>query len=179
MPVQRELVERQRVIHTAMCAPAVRTVLVVVTAWIDDDVERTDPPATVTRVEVVPVLAMKSVLYRVYAIWADKAGDARRMFGTEDEAVKQGWQLVEQREEVRPVFASYVGDCPGLTDGTDLPPLTNGATRVVAAPWPPAEDEERLAGVVERLRKEAREVLLEDLAEGRRLYDTPATGRRG
>jgi hypothetical protein len=148
-----------------MCPPAVRTLLVVVYAWVPEPgygaadgraaADSDGPNGVRTRVEALPVLALESVVYRDYTFPDGGGRDTPVMWGTEEQALERGWLLAEQGVEVRPVFVHYddVG-AAWLMDDEDHE-ARGGEHELVAAPWPPDEDDARLAPVVARLTQSA------------------------
>jgi hypothetical protein len=154
-----------------MCAPAVRTLLLVARPRADGDGSEDDDGAGAgaaggyddVLTHVLPVLALKSEVFRHYlkAAPAGRGGPAA-MLGTEEEAAAQGWRMRNQHEVVRPVFIGSGGGL--LCERVEQETGAYGTAEFVAAPWPPEEDEQRLAPVMERLVVRAREAWAETRA---------------
>lgn len=129
----------------ALMAPTVR--LVVVNAWCFG---RADGPNE-TGHELLPVLGLSA---RVAASFsrAHVPNDWRRP-PTIDKAVRDGWS----HEDTGATFDAIVIDPESgrIGPADEMLCAENEAHAVAACPWPLEEDETRLAGVIERVKREA------------------------
>ena len=128
----------------ALCTPAIRTVVVRASAWR----ETPNSPLEVEH-EIVPVLAMRATTSRCYG---HEERDAEEYF-EEAALLDNGWYFDHVAESVEPILADRELGLVGLDDTS----CSNTAEEIVACPWPEDEDEDRLAKVIERVRKEATE----------------------
>jgi hypothetical protein len=144
---RRSLVEQ-----VAMCPPAVRTV--VVQAWLDE-------PDRVSEHRVYPVLALRSYLSHDYTRPRETGPDRYPETAATHAAMTElGWH--HDPNVYATIEAIVAHEEFGLV-GTEVGHFDhdNSAHEVVACPWPPDEDEERLAPdrlveqVAERLRYRA------------------------
>lgn len=124
----------------ALAAPAVRFVVVSVSCGEDGRAESYTDPVTAVRSTVVDV-------YR-----AD--GREPRRAPSHREMIAEGWRY--DGREVRDELLVHTDDL-GLSDlDCAFGGMATLCFRVVPCPWPPGEDEERLAPVVAELSAEAR-----------------------
>ena len=126
----------RRTLSVALVAPAVRTVVAEV--WLDDGAPKH---------AFFPVLAIAARVERTYSAVSDAEPDEG---GTEKELLEAGWSVAEQAVRHDVLFEDPVyGDL--TTDAEYREDNEHSRIAVCACPWPPAEDEERLAPVVARL----------------------------
>lgn len=128
-------------ISAALCAPAVRLVLLIASSGGGGE-----------RAEAHPVVALQTTVRRRY----HAAGHRRPPQGA---AARQmaaaGWALDGQFAVTEPLVLDCEGDMVTLEQLVDLEGVQ--AHRLVAATWPPEQDGERLAPLLDRVLEDARE----------------------
>jgi hypothetical protein len=127
----------------SVTTPAIRTLVIVVSA------ERSS-----THVELVPAVGLEARVIRSYSralpigqtaeTAPDHAGMIRAGWSYESEAVERDVLIVDPEFGVQPAEELYDDVC-------------NVAFRIVACPWDPAEDQERLLSAIEKVQVEATE----------------------
>jgi hypothetical protein len=169
---RRKWAHESRHLAVSLCAPAVR--LVVVGAWAYRERQGGWAAASAVR----PVVALQAALTRAFA--KPYAGpDPPSGAGTENDLLKAGWRLAGEESNttalvVDPEYGLIGYDDPLVGD------YENGERQLVPAPWPPAEDEERLAPVVAEMKQRA--LARAKGQEARRAVEAapgPAEGERG
>jgi hypothetical protein len=117
----------------SLCQPAVRLVLVEVSAGDDGE----------TWHNVHPVVAL---LARVQQTFRSRGNSTRS--GTARTLEDKGWQLSEQTAETVAVYLNEEGDLFLYPDPDSEYP---SAYRLVPCPWPPDEDDRRLQPLVQKM----------------------------
>lgn len=134
----------QTIVTRSLATPAIRMVAVNVGAYEDG-----------FGVEYRPVLAITST---TYVEWRKRApGESiPKVPGNAALARREGWEPREQDSYCGYVVmgTQYDEHWPDVIDPENMETAYNVVERLVAAPWPEAEDEARLKLVVEDLKKE-------------------------
>jgi hypothetical protein len=142
MAEKREPISRAELVkRVAICPPALR--MVILEAWSEGGV---------AECRALPVVAVRSSVVHAYrrrgAFYGGKASHGDFM--------DAGWEFCgEAAREEMICLASPDGD-PALYTQEELA-AGNAATLAVACPWPPEEDERRLAEHAERVKGMARQ----------------------
>jgi hypothetical protein len=139
------------VVAVALCPPACR--LVFVAAWCATD----DGDETEHGHSFRPVVAVRSTVTNRY-VRRKSADFPPRRYATHKEMLEHGWVLQEQEADDALLVLDDDTDMGLLPAGDPFwyPREANCAYRMCQAPWPPAEDEERLRPVVEEMLGEIR-----------------------
>jgi hypothetical protein len=142
----------QSVAHVAsLCQPAVRMVVVRVFAFDDDAGNLT------TDVQFDPVLAVAAIQWRNFAKH-DGPGSYSTLSSVSERTNRQeGWEPSDVNFTADVMFADPENGPSFYYHDHDGWGCSNERHKVVACPWPPEEDGERLRGVVEMLRKDVLE----------------------
>lgn len=136
----------------ALCAPAVRLVVVQVWAEVGESDE------VVARSHVFhPVVAIRARVEHDYSIYLDPGEDSRRRGRTHRDMESLGWHY--EGSHVTESCLVVNEEFDDLGDLEDLS-ILNGRSTVVACPWDPREDDERLKSAVEALHAENDEFLI-------------------
>jgi hypothetical protein len=144
---RRKRAHESRFLAVSLCAPAVR--LVVVSAWAYRDAQG----ECAASAAVHPVVALQAVLSRDY-VHAYTDVDPPSGAGTENDLLKAGWRLAGEESNttalvVDPDYGLIGYDDPLVSD------TEKGERQLVCAPWPAAEDDERLGPIVKEMKQRA------------------------
>lgn len=131
------VVNLDRLLSVQLCPPAVRMVVINAWAWAEDG-------KVLGASQVLPVLALQAAVTRRFRklTHEERYPDTS---GTERELIEKGWNLDEQDARVSALICDKEY---GLIAHDDLLfESDNSLMRLVCTPWPPEEDEKRLAPI--------------------------------
>lgn len=144
MDEKRRWANDNRSLAVALVQPGVR--MVIVQVWICDEQPGHD---------FVPVLAIESHIKRCFS--KGYVGNHPRTCDTEKELIENGWDFQGQHVDRHAIYL-----CPeGFLMSTEEDDLvsSNGDGQLAVCPWPPEQDEEKLADVVAALTEKVRKKL--------------------
>jgi hypothetical protein len=140
----RKFCNEVRSLNCNMIQPAVRTV--VISAWANANGE--------SGYELLPVLAITAEAFRHFSKYVS-ASNWPNTSGTEKNLLKRGFDLDGQH--VR--YSAIVIMEGRMTDLDDLEEYYDSVQQIAACPWPPEQDEEKLASQISQSLEKAKRQL--------------------
>ena len=142
-PRQRKTVAFTLPMAVALCAPAVRTVVISACA------NRGPSGEWETHIETAPVLAIRADVGLTFEAMTNADGIGPRPGATAQAMERAGWSLTDSHASTELLI--WDESFQALGDVAQVHGSSNVAYEVVPCPWPPSQDEKRLAQVRQRV----------------------------
>lgn len=133
--------------HVVLTTPGTRMVVVLACAWTESETEEWKSEA-----EICPVVALETRVTNRYSKKI-RQGDSYDPGITHDEMLEIGWRPWEHRLEHGALYVSPTdGNLASTIDRWNIE--DHVIDRILVCPWPPEEDNQRLMGVILKMRED-------------------------